>query len=96
MATNTVIPTPPRLDLPAQSTGDHGADIQKLLDAVTALNKHVSDFHNATVAQAKLLDPSFQGTPAEFSLASLPDPAASSIATATAVAVAAYKKAFGP
>ncbi len=82
MAADTVIPPPPR------RTGDAQGDL-------IALYKWAQDFYAAAVTESRLLDPSHQATPVAFSATNLPDPGASSIATATAVALAAYRKAFG-
>lgn len=62
---------------------------------MTAMHEYLTKFHIAAVTESKLLDPAHQATPAEIVPTNLPDPADSSIATATAVANAAYKKAFG-
>jgi hypothetical protein len=82
MAVNTAIPLPPRV------TGDDKADL-------AALHTWVQDFHRALIVESRLADPSFQGTAVPLVPTALPDPAATSIASAQNVANAAYRKAFG-
>lgn len=77
MPANTAIPTPPRL------TGDAATDIG-------LLHQWATDFYQAAVVEAKLLDPSHQATAGTFDANNLPDPTSTSIAKAQDVANRAY------
>jgi len=82
MTAATAIPTPPRW------TDDHKTDLE-------LIKRYIEDQHRAAVRESKLLDPSYQATPATLVPTALPDPTATSIANAQNVANAAYRKAFG-
>lgn len=83
MASNTVIPPPPRLDMDA-------GDLASVAAAVEMLHKHISTFHQAAVGESRLLDPSHQADAGTFDADNLPDPTDTSIAKAQDVANRAY------
>lgn len=69
MASNTVVPSPPRF------TGDPASDLASMV-------RWINDFYKATVVESGLLDPSYQADAGTFDVNNLPDPTDSSIAKA--------------